>query len=191
MALTNNPNLQAAASSTQQAEYNIETQRSSKYPTADLNLRYVDVENNDQALDGAIAVISLNYNFYEGGAKNSRISQALALKRQSEEVYEQLKRNTESQVRNSFRGVITDISRVRALKQAVISAESALSAAEAGYEVGTRTTVDVLAARRNLFDAQRNHARARYNYILNTFTLRQAAGVLSVEDLQNLDNWLK
>lgn len=191
MAVSQNPALIAAQQGTQQAQHNVELQRSSKYPTAGLSLRHAEIEGNDLASDGTTAMLSLNYRFYEGGANDSRISQARAQQRQSQELYEQLKRTTESQVRNAYRGVQSGISRVRALNQAVISAQTALRAAEAGYEVGTRTTVDVLVARSNLFDAQRNYAQARYNYILSTLELRRAAGVLSEADLQSLDSWLK
>ena len=73
--------------------------------------------------------------------------------------------------------------KVRALEQAVISAESALNATEAGFEVGTRTIVDVLQSTRNLFEARRNLSGARYNYVIAILTLKQAAGNLSEDDL--------
>jgi outer membrane protein len=86
--------------------------------------------------------------------------------------------------------VISGISRVQALKQAVVSNEKALESTQAGYEVGTRTTVDVLNARRNLFSARRDYARSRYDYILDTLRLKQAAGIVTVEDLQQINTWL-
>jgi len=80
--------------------------------------------------------------------------------------------------------------RVQALQQAVVSTQSALDATEAGYEVGTRTSVDVLDARRELFRAQRDYTQARYDYIIASLTLKQAAGILSVQDLENINRWL-
>jgi outer membrane protein len=136
-------------------------------------------------------VFSLTYPLADGDRTKAGVSQARALLRQSEEVYEQTRRATERQVRNAYRGVISNISRVQALRAAVISNESALSAAEAGYEVGTRTTVDVLVARRNLFAAQRDYAQARYNFLLNTLQLQHAAGTLDISGLQELDRWLR
>jgi outer membrane protein len=85
---------------------------------------------------------------------------------------------------------MSGISRVKALKQAVVSNQKALESTEAGYDVGTRTTVDVLNARRNLFSAKRDYARSRYDYILDTLRLKQAAGILSVNDLVDINNWL-
>ena len=70
------------------------------------------------------------------------------------------------------------------------SNEKALEATEVGFDVGTRTTVDVLNARRELFSARRDYARSRYNYIVNTLRLKQAAGIVTVNDLQQINTWL-
>ncbi|HED40960.1 MAG TPA: hypothetical protein ENJ13_11085, partial [Chromatiales bacterium] len=93
--------------------------------------------------------------------------------------------------RDAYLSVLAEINRVKALGQAVVSAQSALDATEAGLEVGTRTTVDVLDARRDLYRAQRDHARSRYDYILHTLRLKQAAGILSSEDLKRVNSWLQ
>jgi outer membrane protein len=85
---------------------------------------------------------------------------------------------------------MAEMARVQALKRATESSQTALEATEAGFEVGTRTTVDVLASRRTLFDAETNYARARYDYILNIIRLKQAAGILVEEDLANINEWL-
>ena len=74
--------------------------------------------------------------------------------------------------------------------QAVVSTESALDAIEAGFQVGTRTSVDVLEAQSALFGAKRDYAQARYDYILDILRLKQAAGVLSEEDLAEVNRWL-
>jgi outer membrane protein len=95
------------------------------------------------------------------------------------------------QTREAYNGVIAGVSRVKALKQAVVSNEKALESTQAGYDVGTRTTVDVLDARRNLFSARRDYARARYDYIVDTLRLKQAAGIVKLEDLQRINTWLQ
>ena len=76
------------------------------------------------------------------------------------------------------------------LKQAVISTETALNSIKTGFELGTRTSVDVVNAQRDLLRAQRNHSRARYDYVLNTLQLKQAAGLLNQDDLMGINNWL-
>jgi outer membrane protein len=78
---------------------------------------------------------------------------------------------------------MTNIARVKARTQATKSAESALKATQAGYEVGTRNIIDVLLAQRTVFQAKRNFASARYDYILSMMRLKQVAGQLSPEDI--------
>jgi outer membrane protein len=87
--------------------------------------------------------------------------------------------------------VISEISRVQALRQAVESSQTALKATEAGFDVGTRTTVDVLDARRRLLLAETNYSRSRYDYLLNVLRLKEASGVVALEDLEQVDGWLE
>ncbi|MEQ3638834.1 MAG: TolC family protein, partial [Alteromonas sp.] len=94
-------------------------------------------------------------------------------------------------VRSSFNNVKAAISTIRALEQSVVSADSALKATEAGFDVGTRTVVDVLDSTRNLFDAQRNLAGARYDFVQSVITLKQAAGTLTAEDVEMINRGLK
>ena len=77
------------------------------------------------------------------------------------------------------------------LNQALVSGKKALESTEAGYEVGTRTTVDVLNVRRDLFRAKRDYASSRYDYILSSLRLKQAAGILSPLDLTQINAWLE
>ena len=65
-----------------------------------------------------------------------------------------------------------------------------MDATRAGYEVGTRNIVEVLDAERNYYVALRDFANARYDYVINTLNLKQAAGTLSPQDLVDLNNWL-
>jgi outer membrane protein len=86
--------------------------------------------------------------------------------------------------------VLSEISRVRALEQAVQSSRTALEATQAGFEVGTRTIVDVLNSQRALYLAITNYYQSRYVYIGNVLRLQQAAGTLQVQDLERVDRWL-
>ena len=84
-------------------------------------------------------------------------------------------------------GVNAEVARVQSLRQAVESAKTALQATEAGYEVGTRTSVDVLEARRRLFESQTNYARSRYDYLLNVLRLQLAAGTLDDKGIADIN----
>lgn len=128
---------------------------------------------------------------YSGGATSSRVRQQVYLHRAARERLERANRETERSARDAYLGVLSEISRVQALRQALESSRTALQATEAGFEVGTRTTVDVLDARRRLFDAQTNYARSRYDYILNVLQLQFATGTLDRADLDEINSFLR
>jgi len=104
---------------------------------------------------------------------------------------ERVSRETERTARDAYLGVMSEISRVQALKQALESSATALRATEAGYDVGTRTAVDVLAARQKLVQAQTQYSRSRYDYMVNVLTLKQAAGILDRKALEDVNTWLE
>lgn len=128
---------------------------------------------------------------FTGGGNTSRVKQAVYRHRAARERLEGSVRETSRQTRDAYLGVITDVARVQSLQQARESARTALKATEAGFEVGTRTTVDVLIARRNLLTAETNYLRSRYDYLLDGLRLKLAAGTLSDADLQRVDGLLK
>lgn len=135
--------------------------------------------------------IQLNIPIYEGGFTVSRTRETRHLYQQSVDEVERVRRATHRQTRDAFLGVKSGISRVGALQQAVKSTESARAAIEAGFQVGTRTSVDVLDAERDVFRAKRDLAAARYAYIVDTLTLKQAAGTLSEDDIRLVNAWLR
>jgi outer membrane protein len=124
---------------------------------------------------------------FSGGATSSRVRQAEYLHIAARERLERTARETERATRDAFLGVNSEVARVQSLKQAVQSAMTALQATEAGYEVGTRTSVDVLQARQRLFEAQTNYARSRYDYLLNVLQLQLAAGTLDAKGLNDVN----
>jgi outer membrane protein len=135
--------------------------------------------------------IQVTVPIYSGGATSSRVRQRVYLHRAARERLERTNRETERAARDAYLGVQSEMSRVRASKQALESSRTALQATEAGFEVGTRTTVDVLQSRRQLFDAQTNYSRSRYDYILTVLQLQLATGTLDRADLEKINAFLK
>jgi outer membrane protein len=135
--------------------------------------------------------IQVTIPIYSGGGTSSAVRQRVYLHRAARERLERANRETERATRDAYLGVLSEISRVKALKQALESSKTALQATEAGFEVGTRTTVDVLDARRRLFEAQTNYSRSRYDYIINVLNLQLATGTLKADDLQEINGFLK
>jgi len=193
-ALTQNLSLLAAQKAMDAAQAGVGIARAGHLPTLDLQANYTKYDANGGLTtksDGTTVSLVLNFPLYAGGGTSARTSQAAALYQQARELYEQQRRATERGTRSSYLSVIADISGVNALKQALRSAETALEATKAGFEVGTRTAVEVLDSQQLVFQARSNYAKSRYNYILETLNLKQAAGTLSEEDVANINRWLQ
>ncbi len=184
----------ASRSNLEAVRQEIEVSRSGHYPTLDLNGGYnISRTDNDFGSEADTTSIGLELAIplYAGGGITSLTRQSQANYRAAQQGLDQTRRAVNRQVRNAFRGVLSTISRVAALRAATISAKSALDSTQAGYEVGTRTIVDVLNVQGNLFSSQRDYLQSRYDYILNGLALKAAAGNLSIEDLQRANAWLK
>ncbi len=192
-ALQQNPRLVARRSATAVARQNIELQRSGHYPTLALvGSHALNRTNASNAADTDTSSIGLQLNMplYLGGGITSRTRQARFDFEKAQRNLDKERRAIKRQVRDAYRGVVSSISRVKALKATTVSAKSALEATEAGFEVGTRTMVDVLTEQRNLYRARRDYSRVRYDYILNSLRLKSAAGSLSQVDIESINSWL-
>ncbi len=150
-----------------------------------------DPQTADNNRSGYDISLQLSVPIFSGGSVSSRTKQAAYEHRASRERFERTARQTERETRDAYLGVVSEIARVKALKQALASAQTALEATEAGFDVGTRTTVDVLDQRRQLFIADVNYSRSRYDYIINVLKLKQAAGGLIIDDLVEVNGWLE
>ncbi len=175
------------------AQSEVDKQRAAKSPTIDIfaqqrgNLNRIDIDT--EQFDAAVG-LQLNVPLYTGGAIPSRIRQSRHALHRAQHQLESRKRQVVQQSRSSYLSVISGISQVKALKQALASTRTAAQATQAGFEVGTRTAVDVLLSLRETFRAKRDYSTARYDYLLNKLILKQAAGTLSVKDLDVINKVL-
>jgi outer membrane protein len=171
----------------------IDLQRNGHLPRLDLVASYGASDNNSSfgfRGDTQSVGVQLEVPLFEGGAVNSRTRQAAYEYQAAKEDLTAKKRAVKRQVKDAYRGVMSTISRVDALKAAVVSATSALKATEAGFGAGTRTMVDVLNEQRNLYRAKRDFARTRYDYLINSIKLKQADSSLSQDDLERVNRLL-
>ena len=192
-AQTQNLALQAAQYGVEIARMNIDVQDSGDSPTLDLvGSHAVNLSSSDTGTDSQTTTIGLQLNvpLYTGGAVSSRTRQARFDYEATQQNLDKQRRSVNRTVRDAYRGVMSSISTVEALKASTISAQSALEATEAGFEVGTRTMVDVLNAQRDLFRARSNYSKVRYDFILNGLQLKQATGTLTSDDLKQVNSWL-
>src|SRR5271155_299588 len=131
--------------------------------------------------------LQLTFPIYSGGLVSSQVRQAVYQHRAAKERLERVARQTEHDARDAYLGVLSEITRVKALHRAVESNMTALRATESGYEAGTRTAVDVLQSRQQWVQAQTDYSRSRYDYMINVIKLQQAAGILSEQSLQRIN----
>ena len=194
-ALEQNLSITSARLAIQLAGQEIKRVRSQHLPTLDLIGSHQRQStgggiNGASRLHTSVIGVALDIPIYQGGLVLSQTRESRHLHRQTLNEFERQRRRAQRTTRDAFLGVQAGISRVAALAQAVQSAQSAKDAIEAGFEVGTRTSVDVLNSDRDLFRARRDHSIARYEYVLNILTLKEAAGILSEDDLSQIDAWL-
>ncbi|MDB4309223.1 TolC family outer membrane protein [Porticoccaceae bacterium] len=164
------------------------TGRASYYESDMDGTRYTNPIETQQ--DGHSFVVSVTMPIWMGGSVDAKRRQAKQLSIASKEGYAATKRNIIQASRSLHQLVLTNTARVKARKQSITSADSALQATQAGYEVGTRNIVDVLVAQRSVYQARRNYANARYDYILSMMRLKEVAGQLAPDDIYQLNGWL-
>ena len=193
-ALEQNLNVLAARHSVDSARREVKKQQAGHLPSVDMVARHslnsTGGRFGSYESESSSIGVQVNVPLFSGGFVSSRVRETRERLNAELERLEQARRNAQRLTRQAYLGVISGISRVKALKQAVVSSETALEATEAGFEVGTRTAVDVVAAERATSQARRDYARARYDYLLDTLRLKQASGSLSVEDLSEVNRWL-
>jgi len=200
----NNFTLAAARLNMQASEKNAQAKRAEHLPRVSARLSYSNYhqegsfdpdgkEKQPFSSDNEPLVFSVRMDapLYTGGliSAERKIAQQELIQAQESLLYTQ--RSTTQQARSQHLKVHTNGARVEARAQGIVSARSALEATQAGYDVGTRNIVDLLISQRLLYRAQRDYANARYDYILSMLNLKEVAGLLSPDDINRLNAWMK
>jgi len=199
--LQSNFALLAAKYSVDAAQSAYDGSKGGHYPTLGLNASYGVVNADDRVFTDDFTIpastntdtriiLSLDIPNYSGGFTSSTVRQKLSELDQAKALQEQEKRRTIALARSAYLSLEADIAQVKARKQAVISTQTSLDATMAGYDAGTRTSVDVLLSQRLLYSSQRDYAVARHTYITNSLELKRVAGTLSIVDIDEINKWL-
>lgn len=195
LAERSNPELASLRFAIEANDQEVEKQRSGHFPTLDL------IAQRTYSSNESITVIGNKYQtdliglqiaipLYAGGAVLSAERQARAGLERARQQYEAAKRQTTLNLRREYNNVIMGITKVRALEEALKSAELAFASTEMGIKAGTRNTLDALNARQQVFGTQRDLARARYDYVVGRLKLKAAAGTLGEDDIELVNGWL-
>ena len=178
------------------AEEEIKLRKGGHYPTLDLEITVGNevkegtLFGGGSDIDEEIIAINLNVPIYSGGIVSSRVREAVELHNRTKDELELETRAVQRQTFSTYDGVLTDISKIEALKKSVEAYELGVEAKSIGFESGLTNSLTVLDAERDLFFARSEYARARYGYILNGLRLKRAVGVLSAQDLQQINAYL-
>lgn len=178
------------------ANREVERMRAGHMPTLDAIARYSDNRNNGSAsgfasdLEDLTVGLQLEIPIYQGGAVSSRVREAAANLQKAQEDMEVARRQADLETRQAYLDVSSGVVQIRALEQALVSSQSQLDSTSLGYEVGVRTSVDVLNAQQQFYTAKRDLLQARYNYLISTVRLKFASGMLTEADLAEVNQQL-
>ena len=197
-AMFQNPNVVALQAAVEIADREVGRQRASYRPRLDFVASYDDVNTGGATIGvGGSEILSTNLALRLGipildGGHSAALAQTATLRHEMAiQDLEKTRRRVERETRAAFLGVINGMSRVQALTQSVFSQESSVSAREQGYRSGISTGREVLDATKDLFQARRDLAAARYLYILNSLKLKESAGTLQVDDLRKINAYFQ
>lgn len=195
--LKQNYSLLAKREATESANEEIKRQRAGHYPKLDLVGTRIRNDADGSIIgpgirtDSTVVGLQFNLPLFQGGFVNSRTTEAAHRYDAAQQEFEAARRAAEREARASYLGVTGGAIKVTALSQAVVASESALEAKTQGFAAGINTNLDVLDAARDLYRAKRDLSSARYDYLLNMLRLKQAAGILSENDVIQVNGWLQ
>ncbi len=188
-----NPQIKVQEQALEIALQEIEKNRGGHYPTLDLvaSRSYGDAGGSvfGTPIESTTDQIALQVQvpLFQGGSIASKVRESLARRDEAREGLEQTRREVTRQTREAYVAVVSGISRIKALEQALASNQRALESTVQGFETGVRTGIDVLNAQRDLYLTKRNLSQARYNYLVSRLRLKAAAGTLGEDDVLALN----
>lgn len=194
--LKNNLNLQAAILASEVSKLGIRINQAGYTPSLNAQGSYLNTHSNEnipvpsQRSTTQSAALNVAWNVFTGGSTYFSVKQSQYTYQENLANQAQTLRTTDTGIRQAYLNVLSDISQIQALQQAVISGQVSLRAMKAGYLVGTRTIVDVLTQQTNLFNSEQQYTQAIYNYINDSLSLKEQAGLLAPADVAAINGWL-
>jgi outer membrane protein len=209
LANTSSPQIASKQHALGAAEHNIGAFRAGHYPTISASIVRTDTPSwgttnsvipgitssgtfHTNGLLGDTTIgVTLAVPIFSGGLVTAQTRQAAFQRDTAQDDLELTRRLVFANTRNAYRAVMAGISEVEATRQAVVSAQSGLDATQAGFEVGTKTILDVLTSQSTLLNAQSAYSQARHQFVLSGLQLKDSAGVLEVKDMEAVNSLLE
>ncbi len=196
-AVSKSPTIEARRQAVAVSDREIDKQRSAHLPTVDFKASINNRDADGSLFGGGSQVetaeygISVNVPIFAGGSVIFGTRRARDLHRRNEQQLVQAERQVERETRNAFQAVGSTARRVQALRKSVEVQSRAVEARQKSVRAGVDTVINVLNAERELYAAMRDYSRGRYEYVRSVLRLEQAVGVLGVEDLERVSEWLE
>ena len=190
------PELQSARAQVEVARADVERANAGHYPTLDA-IAQISRSDSDNVtrinttFDQKFVGLQLAVPIFQGGFVNSRVREALSLQQRAEERVDELRRDLGVRVHREFRGVSEGAVRVKALEQAVRSAEQLVTSSRRSFDAGARTRLDILNSEALAGVARRDLAQARFNYLVARVRLNAVTGGLKSESIDEINAWLQ
>ena len=189
-ALNNQPLLQQAQQTLRVSEQQVQFARRARWPTLSLSgvaQHAAGILIPPVAIDQVGASLNLSIPIYEGGSTRASIHQAEALARASTANVANLQDQIRLDTETAFLDLQNSVAQYQATQQSVTSAQVSLASTRKGYEIGSRSIIDLLTATTNLAAAQRNYYLALYTQLVARTQLKAAAGVLTPQDIEAIN----
>lgn len=195
----NNPAVLAPKAALGAAQATVGKSRSEYAPTVDLVASYGKNYSSGNAstpsdfetrTDSSQVGVQLTVPLFAGGGTRSRVSEAMAHVGQATAELEVARRQAATEARRAYSAIVNGLAQIEALQSAVESSSSAVKGNQVGYKLGIHMNIDVLNAQQQLYTAQRDLVKARYDTLLQGMKLKAAAGVLTEADIMAVNQML-
>lgn len=192
-----NPEIEAANKAVEAADMEIRVQRGGHMPTLDFFIDYNDNETSGTLFGGGSHVktrqvgLQVSLPIFSGGVVSSRVRESASRRSQALLRQEQARRSVHRDVQASYRNILSDKARVEALEISEASNASVVESRNTAFSSGLVTGLAVLDAERDLFLASTDLSRARISFLINSLRLKRSVGLLSLEDLIEIDSLLQ
>ncbi len=196
VAAHNNLNIQIQQDTVKFSVQEIDLAKAGHLPSLDAVASYNDTYSSGSSygfgsdLKNGTIGLQLQIPLYQGGATSSRVRQAVLNKQKAQDDVDIARSQTALETQRAYLNLNTSIAQVKAYEQALVSSQSQLDSTKLGYEVGVRTSVDVLNAQQQFFSTKRDLLQSRYNYLVNIIRLKAASGVVAEVDLVDINQQL-
>lgn len=140
--------------------------------------------------DNYIASLDLQIPLYSGGSTSARVASLQGDKSVAEQELEALRRQVIRETRTAYLSMAAGISRIKATRRALESAEKSRIATERALALGVKNAVDVLDSIKEEFRARRDLYQSQYKFITSLLVLHRWSGRLGDADIRRANDWL-